>query len=149
MQKRLLLGIALLAMLTSPFWFFVLRNAVAASQLKIELGNVSLPVGAKIISSFSLVYNSGNSDGCDYQAIAKVEHFGRVDALQSSYLDLNGTTSDEKPLLGQTDSPARWSAKLSGSSTEIDITPNIDHAMRYMVTATTYARSVSPDFRCW
>lgn len=149
MRKRFIVGLVLLAVLTSPVWFFVLRNEVAAFQLKTDLGSASLPDGAKVISSFSRVYNSGNSDGCDYEAIAVIEYYGQVTALQSSYLDLIGTMSDEEPWLGQNEQPARWGAKLSSLGTELSIMPNIDHASRYLVSITSYARNVSPDFRCW
>lgn len=149
MKRRFILGLVLLIILTSPFWFFVLRNEVAAFQLKADLGNASLPDGAKVISSFSRVYNSGNSDGCDYEAIAVIEYYGQVAALQSSYMDLIGTMSVEEPALGQNEGPAYWGAKLPSLGTEFSITPNIDFASRYLVSVTTFARNVSPDFRCW
>ena len=149
MRKRFIVGLVLLAVLTSPVWFSVLRNEVAAFQLKTDLDGASLPDGAKVISSFSRVYNSGNSDGCDYEAIAVIEYHGQVTALQSSYLDLIGTMSDEEPWLGQNEQLARWVAKLSSLRTELRIMPNIDHAGRYLVSITSYARNVSPDFRCW
>ena len=149
MRKRFIVGLVLLTVLTSPVWFFVLRNEVAAFQLKTDLGSASLPDGAKVISSFSRVYNSGNSDGCDYEAIAVIEYYGQVTALQSSYLDLIGTMSDEEPWLGQNEQLARWVAKLSSLRTELSIMPNIDHASLYLVSITSYARNVSPDFRCW
>jgi len=122
---------------------------VAAFQLKAEIGNASLPDGAKVLSSFSRVYNSGNSDGCDYEAIAVIGYYGQVAALKSSYIDLMGTMSDEEPLMAQNENAAHWGAKLSRLSTEFSITPNVDHASRYLVSVTTYARNVSPDFRCW
>ena len=149
MQKRFILGFVCLVVLTSPVWFFVLRNEVAAFQLKAELGNASLPDGAKILSSFSRVYNSGNSDGCDYEAIAVIGYFGQVAALKSSYIDLMGTMSDEEPFIGQNENTAHWGAKLSRLGTEFSISPNVDYASRYLVSVTTYARSVRPDFRCW
>ncbi|WP_108861984.1 hypothetical protein [Ruegeria sp. Alg231-54] len=149
MRKRFFLGLVFLIILTSPVWFFVLRNEAIAFQLKAELGNASLPDGAEVISLSSRVYNSGNSDGCDFQAIAVVKYFGKVDALHSTYMDLIGTMSDEEPYLGQNDNPARWGAKLTDLFTEISITPNMDNATHYLVSATTYARDVSPDFRCW
>ena len=149
MRKRFIVGLVLLAVLTSPVWFSVLRNEVAAFQLKTDLDGASLPDGAKVISSFSRVYNSGNSDGCDYEAIAVIEYHGQVTALQSSYLDLIGTMSDEEPWLGQNEQLARWVAKLSSLRTGLSIMPNIDHASLYLVSITSYARNVSPDFRCW
>lgn len=88
MQKRFILGFVCLVVLTSPVWFSMLKNEVAAFQLKVELGNASLPDGAKILSSFSRVYNSENSDGCDYEAFAVIEYYGQVAALQSSYMNL-------------------------------------------------------------
>ena len=149
MRKRFIVGLVLLAVLTSPVWFSVLRNEVAAFQLKTDLDGASLPDGAKVISSFSRVYNSGNSDGCDYEAIAVIEYHGQVTALQSSYLDLIGTMSDEEPWLGQNEQLAHWVAKLSSLRTGLSIMPNIDHASLYLVSITSYARNVSPDFRCW
>ncbi|MEH6523181.1 hypothetical protein [Sulfitobacter sp.] len=146
MRKRFIVGLALLVVSTAPVWFSVLRNEIAAFQLKTGLGSASLPDGAKVISSFSRVYNSGNSDGCDYEAIAVIEYYGRVAALQSSYLDLIGTMSDEEPWLGQNEQPTRWGAKLSSLGTEFSIIPNIDHASHYLVSVTSYARNINPDF---
>jgi hypothetical protein len=149
MQKYFILGSVCLATLTSPVWFFVLRNEAAAFQLKAELGSASLPEGAKILSSFSRVYNSGNSDGCDYEAFAVIEYYGRAAALQSSYIDLLSTMSDAELHIGQNVNAAHWSAKLVGLSTELSISPNSDHARRYLVSVGKYPRNMSPDFRCW
>ncbi len=149
MQKPFVIGFVCLVVLTSPVWFFVLRNEATAFQLKTELKSASLPDGAKVLSSFSRVYNSGNSDGCDFEAFAVVEYSGRVAEIQSSYIDLLSTMSDAEPQIGQNKDPAHWGAKLVGLSTELSISPNADHARRYLVSVGIYPRNVSPDFRCW
>lgn len=149
MKKRFILGLVCLGAFTSPVWFFVLKNDAAAFRLNAQLGNATLPDGARVVSSFSLVANLGNSDGCDYEAIAIIRYYGKVAALQSSYIDLMGTMSDEEPRFGQNDNPAIWGAKLSNLLTEFQISPNVDHAGLYLVSVKNYARNVSLDLRCW
>lgn len=149
MQKRLMFCVLFLGVVTSPVWFFVLRNEAIAFHLKGQLTSASLPDGAAFISTMSRVNNSGNGDGCDYEAIAVIEYYGRVAMLQSSYIELIDEMSPEEPLLGPFITTAGWSVKIFSSFTELSITPNIDHARHYLVSATAFARDISPDFRCW
>jgi hypothetical protein len=149
MRKRFIYGIGFLIVLMSPVWFFVLKNEVTAFQLKAQLRNVSLPDGTKVISSSSRVYNSGNGDGCDYQAIVLVEHFDHPDTLHSPYMDLLETIFDEELRIVQTNNSAEWFAKLPSRPSEFSIRPDIDDAHRYTVSATLAPRNVSADFRCW
>ena len=149
MKKRFVIGFVFLAALTSPVWFFVLKNEFSAFQLKERLGRAALPDGAKSLGSFSRVFNSGNGDGCDYEAARVIEYYGRVADLQDACLKLIGILSDEKATLGLNDTSAKWVAKISNLGTEISVVPNLDFTGKYLVTATTYARDVSPDFRCW
>ena len=125
----------------------MLWNEATAFQLKRKITSVSLPDGAKIVSTISRIYNSGNSDGCDYEAISIIKYYGDAEELRSSYLKLIEDQYDEAPILGN-NSDLRWGAKISGSSTEFYILPNTDHAGDYFVKATVFARDVSFDLRC-
>ncbi|MFT5631906.1 MAG: hypothetical protein ACI9HB_003090 [Gammaproteobacteria bacterium] len=149
MLKRFIYGICLLIVLTSPVWFFVLKNEVTAFKLMGQLRNASLPDGTKILSSSRRVFNSGNGDGCDYQAIALVEHFDQPSTLHSSYMDLFETIFNEELRIVDTNSSAEWFAKLSSQPSEFSIKPDMDDPHLYTISATLAPRKVSPDFRCW
>jgi hypothetical protein len=149
MQRRFILGLLCLALLTSPIWVFILRNEFSAFQLKAKLGSAALPAGADVLASFSRVFNAGNSDGCDYQAIEIIQYYGDFANLQSSYVNLIHSMSAERPVMEQGGNPFRWGAKISSLQVEFSIVPNTDHAGQYLVSVTSYVRDLSRDFRCW
>ncbi|WP_170125970.1 hypothetical protein [Pelagimonas varians] len=149
MLKRFIYGIVVLIVLTSPVWFFVLKNEVTAFQLKAQLRNVSLPDSSKVISSSSRVYNSGNGDGCDYQVIVLVEHFDHPSIIHSSYLELFQAIFNEELRIFQTNNSAEWLATLPSQPSQFSIKPYIGDAHLFTVSAALFPRKVSPDFRCW
>lgn len=153
MRKLVIFLGVLLALLTSPVWIFTAWNSLTAIFLEHDLRGVALPSHAKILSSTSRVYNSGNGDRCDYEALAIVEFYGAVAALQSAYTGLledEILSSNQGDLfVSQSNSAASWGAKIVGGFTELYIQPNADHSSRYLISLRRYPRSVSPDFRCW
>lgn len=141
-----------LVTITSPFWYSITRNELAAFTLERELAAVRLPQGARILYTGSRVFNGGNGDACDFESFAVIQYSGFVSELRDNFVALlkNDRLNENgvRLYLGNS-SKVRWGAKLIGGSTELNLVPNDNHAGRYLVSLGQYPHSWSFDFRCW
>jgi len=150
--KNLLILGALVAAVVLLFSFPTIGNNLKARELRKLLVATELPKYAKVIASRSRVFNGGNGNGCDFQAIVVVSYYGNVAKLQSAYaetLEMYATKYSD-PEIRKIDSSrlSSWSAKIYGRSTELSVTPNANTAGLYLIDLTVIERSDSFDMRC-
>ena len=144
-------GLAM-AILSSPLWIPMIGNNLEARELRKLLIDTELPTYAKIVASRSRVFNGGNGDGCDYQAVLVLSYWGEFDKLRNAFqatisqyaLSIPEATHEEV----KSGKFPSWTAKISNHSTELSITPNVSTAGLYLIDLTVYARTDSLDPRC-
>lgn len=143
--------LVLVAFLFLPFLPAV-NNTLRSRDLEQRLTSTDLPSGARVINSFGRVYNGGNGDGCDYQALAVISYMGEVSMLREAFLSTleqdAARIPNAKILTDNAMNDAVWWAKTWGGFTEMSIRPNTDHSPLYLVTLNYTPRNISFDFRC-
>lgn len=144
MRKKLLWVAVAAGLITAPVWVAMARNTATSFGLRRALTGADWPASAQVQTTAQRVFNSGNGDGCDYQAIVVLSHSGRVEPLRDVVV---AAVAPNATAIGQPEDPY-WTAKTD-TMMEITVTPNADHAQTYMITLTHFARRISLDPRCW
>ena len=94
------------------------------------------------------VFNSGNGDGCDFEATLSINYHGEMFGLTTAFHTFLETSYNGNEIyINPTDDANKWSAKVMGTATEIYVThlPN----RSFKVKIVEYPRSEGMDIRCW
>ena len=133
-----------------PFVISMANNQYQAREVLSRLATVQLPRSVHVVSRSSRVYNSGNSDGCDYEARVVVYFDGHLDALIGPFGDVLEKQYQDNKLIGGLPRDANhWSAKLSPSTTELHIDRDVNSPNHFIAILQESPRSEGLDIRCW
>jgi len=151
-MKIVLIFAAVVVLVVSPFFIPMIINNVRSHRLMTQLVSAELPSGARIIDSTARVFNSGNGDACDYQALLIVSYYGDVSELRQAYLsflqEYAGGYPDAQVRSDRPNNGFSWGAKILSHDTELSIQPNVDRGSLYLIVLTHAARAMNFDLRC-
>ena len=134
---------------TTPFLISMITNQFFARKLLWKLDTVQLPSSARFVQKSSRVYNSGNSDGCDYEAKLIVVFDGQLSELINSFSEVLKTQySSNKISHASAAGSDHWFAKLDNITTLL-IDRDLNSPRQFVITLGEYPRHDSFDLRCW
>lgn len=150
LRATIVTTIGLACALAAPFLISMASNELRAKNVLSRLTSAKIPSAARYVSTSSRVFNSGNSDGCDYEANAIIIFDGPLDELAKGFKEaLKFQYGGNELSYVKADDPDHWSAKLSPSTTELYIDRQTTAKSRFVASLREYPRSEGFDIRCW